>query len=138
MGASVVYFLQAEILNCIKIGYSNSEKRLESRILNIRCNCPDNLILVGTISRGSRKLERLLHEKFRKYHENGEWFRFELDVEVAIKTILAEQGKIINEDGDIDENWLKNYKFIPESSISKTEYHESIKGIHPFSKPSTH
>jgi hypothetical protein len=68
----MIYFLQAEIIGRIKIGYS-SRGRLKSRIDQLRTASPVNLTLLACIE-GDRAMERHLHERFAAARVCGEWF----------------------------------------------------------------
>ena len=69
----MIYFLQAEAIGRIKIGYcrrGNLKKRLQA----LRGACPVPLHLLATIS-GSLRTEQRLHERFSEDRRHGEWFR---------------------------------------------------------------
>ena len=68
-----VYFVQAVDGGPIKIGISFDPT---SRLRSIQTGSHSKLIVIGTIPGGRRK-ERELHERFREFRLNGEWFRAE-------------------------------------------------------------
>jgi len=65
----VVYFVRARGL--VKIGFTVD---LATRLKTLRSMSPAPVSLLGTI-KGSLRLERFLHEHFRKHHAHHEWFR---------------------------------------------------------------
>ena len=65
-----IYFIQAED-RAIKIGWTGNAKK---RIAGLRAVIPMELKLLGTI-KGSIKDEERLHDKFKEYRLNGEWFK---------------------------------------------------------------
>lgn len=68
----VVYFIQAEMLGLIKIGYASN---FASRFSAIRTHSPDALRVLGLIESPIPKaLEAEIHLKFCAAHSHGEWF----------------------------------------------------------------
>ena len=70
----MIYFLQTQNDDgLIKIGYSESQETLKSRIATIKTACPYKLKLIKTTN-GSFSDEGALHERFLQYKAKGEWF----------------------------------------------------------------
>jgi T5orf172 domain len=74
-----VYFVQAETLGFVKIGYA---KDVKSRLSGMQVDNPDRLTLRGTIRIGGRhkaeRAERELQKKFESFRVRGEWFKPEV------------------------------------------------------------
>ncbi len=72
---SYVYFLQSGLDKRIKIGKANN---VEQRVKSINGMNPHEVVLLASIEcqsgRKARQLEMRLHERFREYQTNGEWF----------------------------------------------------------------
>ncbi|MDE2103839.1 MAG: GIY-YIG nuclease family protein [Patescibacteria group bacterium] len=71
--SDVVYFIEAEGLNRVKIG--RCEGSPISRISSLQCGSPVKLKLVATV-RGGCKKEGMIHKMFSKFSIHGEWFHF--------------------------------------------------------------
>ena len=67
----VVYFVQAETSQLIKIGWS---ARLANRIAALRTGSPERLTVLKTIP-GDCQLESEIHQRFRHLRHHGEWFK---------------------------------------------------------------
>jgi hypothetical protein len=65
-----IYFLKAEN-GFIKIGISGN---VEERMNELISNSPVKVELLKTVE-GNQKMEKELHEKFKKYRNHGEWFK---------------------------------------------------------------
>ena len=76
--ANLVYFIQAEGTNFVKIGVARDS--IESRLDSLQVGCPHQLKIIGQVD-GSHKKERQLHNRFSHLRERGEWFN--LTVELA-------------------------------------------------------
>lgn len=75
----MIYFIQAEKLRLIKIGFCKSEFHVIERLKELQIGSPDKLNLIGIISpHGTKSFEALLHRQFKHIHSHGEWF-FEND-----------------------------------------------------------
>ena len=68
----MIYFIQADIIGRIKIGYT-SQAKAEQRISNIQTGCPVPIKILATIP-GSRAKEEMLHNRFAFDRVIGEWF----------------------------------------------------------------
>jgi len=79
----VVYFLQRSD-GLIKIGYSGVFRQRLARL--VRSHGPVNVLKVIS---GTKDDERILHARFIKYHEFGEWFRPSEALLVEIQSIAA-------------------------------------------------
>lgn len=79
----MVYFLQGEKTQLIKIGYTVSDRSLRKRISQLTTEGPDELRLlllldtdsIGPAEARGYQLEAQLHNKFRVDRHHGEWFR---------------------------------------------------------------
>lgn len=78
-----VYFIYNEATNLIKIGKSeNLIQRLRSinSIFKTQFGLENKIHIIDSIcvpSGNSLKLEKLIHEKFKNFRENGEWFNID-------------------------------------------------------------
>lgn len=68
---SVVYFIRAEQMAMIKIGFSNGEP--DRRLVALQTGSPCRLELMGVV-RGDEDTERRFHARYLHLHSHGEWF----------------------------------------------------------------
>lgn len=80
---SYVYFIKAENVGLVKIGYSD---RPEERLKSIQGMSPVPLRLLGWMP-GSQQDERDLHARFAHLHSHGEWFRVDDDLAALIEEV---------------------------------------------------
>lgn len=82
-----LYFILDKDQNAVKIGISqNPQGRLEGlRTTNL--NELELLIFVVFPRKNIRKVEKDFHTLFKKYLIRNEWFRYNLNIETAIKTL---------------------------------------------------
>lgn len=73
----VVYFLLAESVSLVKIGYSGGD--ITKRIQSIRGQSPIDLCLLGYIH-GTMEDEHELHLYYGSKRHHFEWFRFDADI----------------------------------------------------------
>lgn len=71
MNDGVVYFAMCADAMAVKIGYSCQPR---ARLRQLQLACPLPIGFIGTF-RGSRELERALHERLSESRLRGEWFR---------------------------------------------------------------
>jgi len=71
-GRRLIYFIQDEGVNHIKIGFT--EQTLPARMGQLDTGCPSRMVMLCTIE-GDRKKEDELHERFKDAWVKGEWFR---------------------------------------------------------------
>jgi hypothetical protein len=69
----VIYFVQAESVGHIKIGWHAGTDAAE-RVRELQVGSPVKLTLLGTMP-GERETEADLHRQFSHAHVHGEWFR---------------------------------------------------------------
>jgi hypothetical protein len=69
----VIYFVQAECVGHIKIGWHAGTDAAE-RVRELQVGSADKLTLLGTMP-GERETEADLHRQFSHAHVHGEWFR---------------------------------------------------------------
>ena len=68
-----VYFIEAETLGLIKIGFSD---HVRSRMRDLQTMSPDRLRVLWFIpSTDAPSLEREMHERFAHLRSHGEWFK---------------------------------------------------------------
>lgn len=79
-----VYFIEAEGLGLVKIGYSKSG--VEGRLQSLQCASPVPLRILATVE-GTLQCERALHGHYRNLRVQGEWFRLEDPLAFFIKTL---------------------------------------------------
>lgn len=70
-GEGQVYFIQASDSGYIKIGWSTD---VAARVESLQMGFPEKLQLLLAF-KGTRAMEKQLHEKFVSYRVRGEWFR---------------------------------------------------------------
>lgn len=58
----------------VKIGFTS--RSVEERIVSLQTGCPEPIAVYATL-RGSLSFERHLHDRFKSFHTQGEWFRRE-------------------------------------------------------------
>jgi hypothetical protein len=78
-----VYFLRAETLGLIKIGFS---EKIESRLASLRIGRPDALTLLGVISGSTPVTEREVHAQFEGDRVRGEWFHPSDELETFVRS----------------------------------------------------
>ena len=83
-----VYFVETADGQHVKIGFSTRPRKRFSEFGTLR---PSTFVirLLGSIP-GSRKTERLLHEKFASARDNGEWFRKTPELAALIAALVGE------------------------------------------------
>jgi hypothetical protein len=67
----LIYFVKSNKNQEIKIGFTSGQ--VEERIRTLQTSHPYQIELLATIS-GDMKFERSLHERFKEYRLQGEWF----------------------------------------------------------------
>ena len=72
MAVGKCYFIQCGINGPIKIGYAKYSSI--ARLKSLQVANPEKLYLLGEIT-GNYKIEKSIHEKFKKNNIRGEWFR---------------------------------------------------------------
>jgi len=71
--AGTVYFIRGRATRLSKIGVSCN---IDARLLEIQHHSPDRLDLLALIhADDSDWVERMLHQRFNRYRQHGEWFR---------------------------------------------------------------
>ena len=84
MEKEIVYFLQQDIDGLIKIGYTSGD--INIRIKQFETGNPNQLKLLLVLE-GGLELEKKLHERFHEFHERGEWFRPENELNDFIENV---------------------------------------------------
>ena len=93
-----VYFIATKRKNAVKIGVAkNPDKRLKTfQTANYQ-----ELIILRVIKVANRdlafKLEKALHQKFKKYHIRGEWFKLTPTVIKFIKNYQTNNVSLFEE-----------------------------------------
>jgi len=79
-----IYFIQSDLKNSIKIGYTagNPEVRRKS----LQTANPHQLKIIATMP-GKPEYEKDLHKRFAQYRLNGEWFECHPDILAFISTL---------------------------------------------------
>lgn len=81
---TVVYFVQAgNERGHIKIGLATN---MRSRLSALQVSSVVRLTLLGTIP-GTAATEAAMHERFKRYHKSGEWFRCAGELAEFVKTL---------------------------------------------------
>jgi hypothetical protein len=86
-----IYFIAAETLGAVKIGYSGQHP--EKRLRGLQTGCPARLKLLAFVP-GSEADEARLHEIFQPLHIHGEWFRHELKLRTLIAYLDCSPGQL--------------------------------------------
>ncbi len=75
-----IYLIRCSENSFYKIGIS---KNVEQRLKQIQTSSPDKVYLVHKYeSSYASKIERALHNFYKSYHRNNEWFELSLNEEV--------------------------------------------------------
>lgn len=69
----MIYFLLAEELDAVKVGYTSRDPSTRSAEIQIHCPCETRLI---RSTAGSKDDELRLHLRWREHWIRGEWFRY--------------------------------------------------------------
>lgn len=91
-----IYFIKEYNFDFVKIGFSSCP---EIRLKEIQRMNPHTLVLLGKI-KGSIKMEKNLHKKFKKYKvfgHKGEWFYYMGILKTYIENILKENAICLNQ-----------------------------------------
>lgn len=88
--AGIVYFIEAQGLACVKIGWSGS---LCERIASLRTCVPFELRLLGIMA-GTTGTEGRIHAAFREFHIRNEWFAMVR----AVREFIDEQCVKVGQD----------------------------------------
>lgn len=80
-----VYFIRCG--NRVKIGFAKDVGR---RLRTLQVGSPEPLDLLGTL-KGTPDHERLIHWRFRRWREEGEWFRMEGAVSEYVQSLTANE-----------------------------------------------
>ena len=68
----MIYFIQDTETLFIKIGFTDSAP--EKRLAQLQTGCPGELVLLLVVE-GDQHFEDVLHQRFDRFRERGEWFR---------------------------------------------------------------
>jgi len=80
----IVYFIYSKEMATIKIGFTAGD--VETRIQSLQTSHPYPLTLLATMQ-GDRTYEKSLHERFKKFRLQGEWFVAHPDLFAFITTL---------------------------------------------------
>ena len=92
-----IYFFFNEVEQIVKIGYT--EQRLKDRVSQLRTAAP-NCRPLGNPIPGGRETEKQLHQRFAKYRESREWFRYTGELKQYI-------AQVLNQSRDAEPEWFK-------------------------------
>lgn len=122
----MIYFLRANGLDMVKIGYTRDSDSLQSRIQTLQTGVPWKLELLRVIE-GEQALEGVLHQFFSDRRHNGEWFTYSPDMmavffdgpKAILKRHLAAQSRkdienMIERLVDILDEWTPDPEAEPE------------------------
>ena len=91
-----VYFISNERKTVVKIGVANKPMK---RLKTFQTAHYEELIILKVIKVSSRalafKLEVALHQKFKKYHIRGEWFKLSSSVRDLIENYEDEKVSLL-------------------------------------------
>lgn len=95
MRRGFVYFIQQEVTHAVKIGYTETLRKMHTRMIHLQIGSPYRLRLVFHMP-GSRELERQFHTRFHAYRLSGEWFAPSLEMAEAL--IAIQRGQELGKD----------------------------------------
>lgn len=78
----MIYFLRANGLDMVKIGYTRDEDSFQTRLQALQTGVPWKLELLRIIE-GEQALEGVLHRFFADRRHHGEWFTYSPDMMVV-------------------------------------------------------
>jgi len=84
-----VYFIEAEKLGVVKIGFSDSHP--DRRLRELQTGCPAPLKLLAYFE-GTANEERQLHRTFSDLRSHGEWFRLDGDLRFLVNVLAGCSG----------------------------------------------
>jgi hypothetical protein len=86
-GDSGVYFFQNGDFPQVKIGWTKD--RPEERMKQLQTGNPNKLYLIGLYPTDKKEMEKILHDRFKKYRIDpcGEWFYLSGDLEEYIESL---------------------------------------------------
>jgi hypothetical protein len=67
-----VYFVEAQTLGLIKIGWTHDVRR---RMVSLQIDCPVSIKLLGRLKESAELTEGAIHKIFKKIRVRGEWFK---------------------------------------------------------------
>lgn len=82
-GPGWVYFVLADDLGLVKIGYADN---VRTRLDTLRGMSPVGLTLLARI-KGDQVFERSLHKKFAHLKDHGEWFRYTMEMHAYLNSV---------------------------------------------------
>ncbi len=93
-----LYFISTERRNVVKIGIANNPNK---RLKTFQTANYEKLIILRVIKVANRalafKLETALHQKFKKYHIRGEWFKLTPTIINFIENYQTDNPSVIEE-----------------------------------------
>ncbi len=116
MTKGYIYFIQADNVNLIKIGYAEN---VTARLRCIRTISPVHLRLLLVLN-GDTSTERHLHRHFGKYRVHGEWFSPSGELTDFIKKPF--QIECYNDTGAICNGVCRNGKSCQRQRLFNTDY----------------
>jgi hypothetical protein len=124
-GDEVIYFLFDAYSECVKIGYTNGEKSLATRLSILQTGNPNELVLLGTSS-GDKRREKSIHRDLHEYRMHGEWFSMKAKiVRETTFSILGDSAYKKYQLSRYTSNY-QGYKLILKSNQGKQTYHMRI------------
>ena len=91
-GEAVVYFVESDFYELIKIGYSTD---LETRFDQLQADSPAMLTLLNFVPAGEYDHEWNLHHEFTKYRHHNEWFSASKELILYIVNLEPMETEII-------------------------------------------
>tara|TARA_R100001510_G_scaffold51952_1_gene52258 strand:+ start:315 stop:827 length:513 start_codon:yes stop_codon:yes gene_type:complete len=106
----MIYLIKAEETNLYKIGYTAGSPK--TRMESLQTGCPHKLVLFEHMN-GSIEKEKWLHETFKEYRKQGEWFEFDdVILKKVCKKMLEKRTSSKSETEktrDMLERWIRVY-----------------------------
>jgi len=102
-----IYIIKTEEQELFKIGIAEN---VTKRIIQISTNSPFKLEIIFEMNiENAHYIEQLLHQKYKKYNTNNEWFRLSASQVVELKKDIVRLSSETTPK-DVLVKWLNEYK----------------------------